>query len=371
MAISTLILFAAGFGLLVIGAEALVRGSAQLAVIIGISPIVIGLTVVALGTSAPEVAVTVQSALAGQSDLALGNVVGSNIANVLLVLGLSALAAPLIVAQRLVRLEVPLLIGVSALLLLLGVDGVIGRLDGALLTLSGIAYIMWTIRQSRAESRDIEEEYAKEYGAGQAPLKRRWAIYVGLALVGLGLLALGARWLVNSAVAIAEALGVSELIIGLTIVAVGTSLPEAATSVVASLRGERDIAVDNVVGSNLLNLLWVLGLSSSIASNGINVAPAALNFDIPVMIAVAVACLPIFFRGYVIARWEGALFFGYYLAYTAYLILAATQHEALPTFSAVMLGFVIPLTVVTLLVLLVRTVRTNRRARRSRVGANG
>jgi cation:H+ antiporter len=167
----------------------------------------------------------------------------------------------------------------------------------------------------------------------------------------------GAQWLVEGAVAIARLLGVSELIIGLTIVAVGTSLPELATSVVAAIRRERDIAVGNAIGSNIFNILSVLGLTALVAPNGVAVSPAALNFDLPVMIAVAVACLPVFFNSYRIERWEGVMFLGYYVAYTAYLALAATEHEALPLFSSVMLWFVIPLTAVTLLVVTVRTLR--------------
>jgi cation:H+ antiporter len=170
-------------------------------------------------------------------------------------------------------------------------------------------------------------------------------------------LVLGARWLVNAAVATATALGVSELVIGLTIVAGGTSLPEVATSVLASIRGERDIAVGNVVGSNLFNLLAVLGLGSLIAPQGIAVAPGALTFDMPVMIAVAVGTLPVFFTGYVIARWEGAVFLAYYLAYTAYLVLDATEHAALPAFGAAMAWFALPLTALTLTVVVLRARR--------------
>ncbi len=174
---------------------------------------------------------------------------------------------------------------------------------------------------------------------------------------GLALLVLGSRWLVEGAVALAQVLGVSELVIGLTVIAAGTSLPEVATSVVASIRGERDIAVGNVIGSCLFNVLAVLGLSSVFSADGILVAAAALRFDIPVMIAVSVACLPIFFTGYQIARWEGALFLAYFAGYTLYLILGAGQHDALPAFSAVMGMFVLPLTAVTLAVLAIRAHR--------------
>lgn len=350
----TLTLFALGFVLLIGGAEWLVRGSSRLAAQFGISPLVIGLTVVAFGTSAPELAVSLQSTMAGQPDLAMGNVVGSNICNILLILGLAALAAPLVVQQQLLRQDVPLMIGVSILLYVLVLDGSVGRLDGALLFAGIIGYVVFSIVQSRRETnRQVQEEYANEYGtkpdSGSVPRN------LALVVIGLVLLGLGARWLVDGAVLIARLLGMSELIIGLTVIAVGTSLPEIAASVVASLRGERDIAVGNAIGSNLFNIMAVLGLTGLVAPEGIAVSPAALNFDLPVMIAVAVACLPIFITGYRIDRWEGGLFIGYYAAYLAYLVLDATGHDALDTYSSVMLLFVIPLTVLTLLILLWRS----------------
>ena len=169
-------------------------------------------------------------------------------------------------------------------------------------------------------------------------------------VAGLALLVLGSRWLVNGAVAFAQALGVSELVIGLTVVAAGTSLPEVATSILAAFRGERDIAVGNVVGSNIFNILAVLGLAGLVAPSGLPAPAALLRFDLPVMVAVAIACLPIFASGATIARWEGALFLFYFAAYTAYVVLAAQQHDALPAFSAAMEAFVLPLTAVTLAV---------------------
>ncbi len=349
----TAVLFLAGLGLLVRGAELLVRGASRLGAALGISPLVIGLTVVGYCTSAPELAVSVKAALSGQADIALGNVVGSNIFNVLFILGGSALIAPLVVSQQLIRVDVPLMIGTSALVYLMGLSGRITRLEGASLFVLALAYTAFAIRQSRKESREVREEYDQHYGA------TRGSVAVNLALVGggLALLVLGARWLVNGALAFAQVLGVSELVIGLTIVAAGTSLPEVATSFVAAARGERDIAVGNVVGSNIFNVVIVLGLSAVVSPTGVAVSPAALRFDVPVMIAVAVACLPIFASGYVIARWEGALFFVYYVAYTAYLALESQRHDALPAFSRTMLFFVIPLTVVTLAVVALRSAR--------------
>jgi len=350
---STVVLFALGLVLLVLGADLLVKGSSRLAASFGISPLVIGLTVVAFGTSAPEMAVSVKAALAGQADIALGNVVGSNIFNVLFILGGAALITPLLVQAQLVRLDVPLMIGVSGVLYLMAGDGRLSRTEGALLVAGALAYTGYAAAQSRKESAAVQEEYGQEYGDRRKP---PWLDLVFIA-GGLGLLVLGARWLVEGAVTFAQSLGVSELVIGLTIVAAGTSLPEVAASFVAAARGERDIAVGNVIGSNLFNILWVLGLATAISPTGVAVSEPALRFDIPVMLAVAAACLPIFLTGHLIARWEGALFLAYYAAYTLYLVLSAQAHDLLPYYSAVMLGFVLPLTAVTLALTLYRHFR--------------
>lgn len=363
MDIVTIALFILGLALLIVGAEGLVRGASRMALGLGISPLVVGLTVVAFGTSAPELAVSIQSALAGPSgaDVALGNVVGSNIANVLLILGISAAITPLVVQQQLIRLDVPLMIGASLLVFVMAMDGVISRIDGLLLFSGIVIYTVFAIRQSRKESAEVQQEYSAEFDTGKPQSLSDWIKNMLLLVGGLALLVLGARWLVDGAISFARMFGVSELVIGLTIVAIGTSLPEIATSIIAALRGERDIAVGNVVGSNLFNLLSVLGLSSIVAPAGVNVAPAALNFDLPVMLAVAVACLPIFFTGRLIARWEGWLFLGYYVVYTLYLVLAASQHDILPAFSNVMGLFVLPLTAITLVILAWRALRSERR----------
>jgi cation:H+ antiporter len=351
---STPVLLLAGTVLLIAGAELLVKGASRIAGALGISPLVIGLTVVAFGTSAPEFAVTAGAAWTGQADLALGNVVGSNIFNILFILGVSALVAPLVVSQQLVRLDVPLMIGVSIVVAVLALDGRIGRIDGLALFTGILIYTAFLIRQSRRESAAIRAEYDEAFGATGPP---SWGPNLAFLAVGLILLALGARWLVAGAVATAQAFGVSELVIGLTVVAAGTSLPEVATSVLASLRGERDIAVGNVVGSNLFNLLGVLGFGGLIARSGIPVSTGALTFDVPVMIAAAIVALPIFFTGYRIARWEGALLLGFYVAYAARLVLVAADHAVRPQFDAAMLYFVIPLTAVTLVVLVSRALR--------------
>jgi len=347
----TIILFVMGLGLLIAGAEALVKGASRLAAAVGISPLVIGLTVVAFGTSAPELAVSVFSSLNGQADIAVGNVVGSNIFNVLFILGASALITPLVVSQQLVRLDVPIMIGVSVVAFLLGLDGVIGRLEGLILFAGIVAYTIFLVIHSRKEKNEqVQEEYEREFG--KKPQSRAGALLnLGLIAGGLVMLVIGSRWLVNGAVAIAR----------LTGVAAGTSLPEVATSIVASVRGERDIAVGNVVGSNIFNILSVLGLSAAVAPAGLRVPPSIEAFDALVMVAVAVACLPIFFTGWEIRRWEGALFLGYYAAYTAYLVLSATGDAGLPAFSNAMAWFVFPLTALVLAVSLLRDLRARHR----------
>ncbi|MFZ9885967.1 MAG: calcium/sodium antiporter [Myxococcota bacterium] len=349
------VMFALGVVFLVGGAELLVRGASRLAVAFGMSPLVIGLTIVAFGTSAPELAVSVQGAVSGSAGVALGNVVGSNIANILLILGLAALIVPLTVDQQLIRWDVPLLIAASAVAFAMGVfDGGLGRVDGSLLFVAGLAYIAFAVRQSRRETKAVAAEYqeALEHTEGLQPGEPapRPAVNVLFVLAGLGLLVVGARWLVDAAIEVAKWFGLSELVIGLTVVAVGTSLPEIATSITAALRGERDIAVGNAIGSNIMNLVLVLGPTAVLAPAGVPVPASALAFDMPVMIAVAVGALPIFFSGHRIARWEGVLFLAMYAAYLTYVALSAQGSPLAVDFKVAMLWFVLPLVGVTVLV---------------------
>ncbi len=350
----TLGMFIAGLVALVAGAELLVRGASKLALSFGISPLVVGLTIVAFGTSAPEVAVSVGAVLDGKTDIAIGNVVGSNIFNVLFILGISALITPLVVNIQLIRQEVPIMLGSSLLLLALMLDGNLSAIDGAMLFALLVAYTVFLVVQSRKETQAAKDEYAAEVqpaaaGSWDSKLPAQLLLIVG----GLAMLVVGSQWLVDAAVVFAKAMGVSDLVIGLTIVAAGTSMPEVATSITAAIKGERDIAVGNVVGSNTFNILGCLGLSGMVSGSMGLVAPEALmNFDIWVMLAVALACIPVFMTGREIARWEGAVFLLYYAAYVAYLILAAQQHAALGTYSSVMMSFVVPLTVITLVVVL-------------------
>ena len=350
MALTTFLILVGGLILLVIGAELLVKGASNLAGILRISPLIIGLTVVAYGTGAPEMAVSIMSSFSGQTDIAVGNVIGSNIFNILLILGLSALVTPLVVARQIIRSDVPIMIGVSVLLLVFGLDGEISRVDGTILFIGGIVYTLSLIYQSRRQNDSGDhDEFAEKYSFSGRSSPLIWLKNVLFIVGGSVLLVIGSRYLIESATTIARALGVSELVIGLTIVSIGTSLPELATSVMASIRGERDIAVGNVLGSNIFNILAVLGIAGIVAPEGIIVSEAAIEFSVPVAVAVAFACLPIFYSGSRITRWEGLLFTFYYFAYTGYLILDATNHDSLPLYSTVMLFFVIPLTVITLI----------------------
>ena len=356
----TTLLFIAGLAALVFGSSLLVQGASKLALSLGVSPLVVGLTIVAFGTSAPEVAVSVGAALDGRVDIAIGNVVGSNIFNVLFILGVSALIVPLIVHVQLIRQEVPIMIGASILLIVLTLfDGVLSRADGVLLFSLLMAYVVFLVVQARRQTRAANDEFAATMPA-HGGWNRHWAVQVLLIIAGLALLVLGSNWLVSSAIVFAKALGISDAVIGLTIVSIGTSLPEVATSIAAAVRGERDIAVGNVVGSNTFNILGCLGLASMVAPGGLPVATSMLNFDMWVMLAAAVACLPVFIRARVISRWEGGVFLMYYVSYSTFVVMAAKQYPALPHFALAMLWFVIPLTVLTMLVVLVHTQRKGR-----------
>lgn len=355
----TLIYLLAGLLLLALGAESLIRGAAQIAERLGISSLVIGLTVVAFGTSAPELAVSVQASLSGSGDIAVGNVIGSNIANILLILGLAALLAPLMVARQLIRLDVPVMVAAGALTLVLAWDGRISRGDGCMLLAGMLLYALFLLMAGKRQQRlALNGRAESERGPASAP--GGWLRHIFLVLMGLGLLVLGSQLLIEGAISLARALGLSELVIGLTVVAVGTSLPELATSLLALYRGERGIAVGNVVGSCVLNLLLVLGASAVVVLEGLSISPNALAFDLPVMFAVFVACIPIFFTGYRINRWEGALLLGYYLAYTLYLAMLSTGLPAIELLRHVMIWYVMPITGITLAVASLRAWKVQR-----------
>lgn len=317
----TVLLLAGGLVLLTAGASLLVRGAASLALRLGLTPLVIGLTVVAFGTSAPELVVSVQAALAGSGGIAVGNVVGSNIANVGLILALAALIRPVAVDRLLLRRDVPLMIGVSLIAAAMLWDGRLGRMEGTGLIVGLVAYIVWSIRAARAETAAAAAAVAAAH-ADSIPAQPEGAVWRDLLLVaaGLGALVYGADLLVGAAVVLATAARISPDIIGLTVVAVGTSLPEMATSVVAAVRGQSEIAAGNVVGSNLFNLLGILGTAAVVKPLH---APGLEVLDFAVMVAFAVAALVLMATRRRLVWWEGAVLLAGYVGYVGYL---ATQH---------------------------------------------
>ena len=354
MSAADVLLLLAGLALLVAGAELLVRGAASAALALGISPLVIGLTVVSFGTSAPELVTGIMAAARAEPGIVIGNVVGSNIFNVLVILGLAAVIAPLTVDRQLVRVDVPVMVALSFVAWGMAAGGTLARWEGALLVAGLVAYLLVTVRASRRAAPELEEKISDGLPVGKAP--RTLVKDVIFVAAGLGLLVWGAAWLVRGASALAKGFGVSELVIGLTVVAAGTSLPELATSVVAALRGHTDIAVGNVVGSNIFNLLAVLGTSSMVASGGISVSPTALGFDFPLMLLVAVACLPVFLSAAKVERWEGVLFLGVYAGYLVWR-LAMAGAASPPSLALVLVTFGVPLVGLTCLPLVRRRLR--------------
>lgn len=346
MSPSIVLMFVGGLVALVLGAGWLVRGAAKFALSAGVSPLVVGLTVVAFGTSAPEMAVSAGAALDGKVDIAIGNVVGSNILNVLLILGASALIAPLLVHLQLIRQEVPIMIAASVALLVMVSDGVLSNGESALLLIALVIYTVLLVWQSRRQG-PSSDAGLDEIDAGST-WDRHWLAQVALIVAGLAALVAGSNLLVEAAVSTARYFGVSDMVIALTIVALGTSLPELATSVTAAWKGQRDIAVGKIVGSNTFNILGCLGVSGVLSGSGLVVAESVVHFDVWVMLAVALACWPIFITGREIGRWKGVVMLVYYIAYTAYLILASQAPQALSKFSGLMWYGVVPLTVIAL-----------------------
>jgi cation:H+ antiporter len=371
-----------GLVLLVAGGELLVRGASGLATRIGMSSLVVGLTVVAFATSAPELAVTLGAVMGGEPGLAVGNVVGSNIANVLMILGISAIILPLLVKVQLVRVDIPFMAAFSILFLLLAIDGGFSRVDGLILLVLLVLYIAVAIILSR---RDGHVDDLRGPGASIATasagrvgqtartsgdtmteavedVEARGSIGrdLVLVLIGVVLLVVGANILVKGATGIATAFGVSDLIVGLTVVAIGTSLPELATSIVAVRRGQRDLAVGNVVGSNIFNIGAVAGMAAMISPTGLPVPESALALDIPLMIAASVVLLPLAFTGSVIARWEGGLLVALYVSYLLYTVLAAAERPILQGFTTVMLWFITPLVVLTVISTVVHEISRRR-----------
>lgn len=355
----TWVMLCVGLVLLVVGADTLVKGAARLASSFGVPSLVIGLTVVAFGTSAPELAVSVKAAYSGQAELAIANAVGSNIFNVLLILGLSAVIVPLVISKQLIRQDVPIMVAASALTFWMVQDGEISRLEASILFAGLLAYVAFLFYQGKAQGAEVPgDDDVAEMLKEQKPLWQNLLLVVG----GLVLLVLGARWLVQSAVELATAWGVNEAVIGLTIIAAGTSLPEVVTSVVASIRGERDIAVGNVVGSNIFNILCVLGLSGLVSPTPLLAGEQMIALDIPVMVAVALLCVPFFFAGAILNRIEGVLFLLCYVAYTWYLVAMALKLDYLPTLQQAVMYGLIPVVIFYVVVSLAHDLRQRLKA---------
>ncbi|WP_028317146.1 calcium/sodium antiporter [Desulfobulbus elongatus] len=316
-------LFLAGLVLLGIGAEMVVRGASRLAASLGVSPLVLGLTVVAIGTSMPELVVGITASWQGSGVLAVGNIAGTNLFNILFILGLSALLQPLPLHLRVLKLDLPIMIVAATLMTVMAWDGVLTRLEGGLLLSIAIPYTVAVILMSRAEMQSVQAEFSDLYGA--TPELRRAVVqtrvkYAGILAAGMGLTVLGADWLVDGAIDIARSLGISEALIGLTIVAIGTSAPELATTVVATLKGDRDVAVGNLLGSSIYNILVILGLTCLVSPDGLPVERQLLLVDIPLMAGVAFLCLPVFATGKRVSRGEGGAFVAVYAAYMSWLL---------------------------------------------------
>ena len=338
-----------GLVLLIAGAELLVRCAVRMAANLKVRPLLIGLTVVALGSSAPQLTVSLQAALSDSTDIAVGSVIGSNIFNILVTLGLSALIIPLRVSRQLVRLDIPLMILASGLVFALALNKQLDRLDGVILLAGLLIYLALLLRQSR---------HSGHHHNNHDLPRTSWLHNILLMLSALALLGLAGHLLLGAAVTVATELGLSERIIGLTIIAVSTSLPELATSLIAALRGQREIAVGNVIGSNVFNLLGVLGLTALVAPAPLSVSPNALAFDLPVMLGVAALCLPVFYTGYRVTRAEGLLFLGLYLAYGLHVVSFTTGMPLAGKLEHLMLFYVLP---ALLLFLLFSTLRAWRR----------
>jgi cation:H+ antiporter len=325
---TTVLLIVGGLAALLVGAELLVRGGTGLASLLGIRPMVIGLTVVSLGTSVPELAVGIDAALSGSPGLAVGNIVGTNLVNILLILGVSALLVPVVFQRRTLRFDLPAMTAAALALYLLSLDGTLSRPDGVLLLVGAAAYTWALLRISRRETADISSDMTVEttdgVGAVTANGDHRPVRDAVALLTGLLLIVLGAELLVEGAVSVAQSLGVTEAVIGLTVVAIGTSAPELVTTLVSTLRGERDIAIGNLLGSSIYNIAFVLGLTVIVAPGGVPVPAEVLSADLVLLVLVAVATVPVFVSGARITRAEGALFVATYLGYLVWLLLART-----------------------------------------------
>lgn len=317
--------FILGLGLLVLGAELVVRGASRVAILLGVSPMVIGLTIVSVGTSAPELAVGIVAGGQGKGGLAVGNIAGTNVLNLLFILGLSALLKPLPLHLQIFKLELPVIVFAATLMTILAWDGVLSALDGGVMLAAGILYTGALITITRRAPPQAKKEFHEEYNPSVvAPARPSWLAqlrYWAMLVFGIGLTVLGAEWLVRGAVDIARAMQVSETLIGLTIVAIGTSAPELVTTIISTIKDDRDVAVGNLLGSSIYNILVILSIPCLIAPGGLPVERDLLWCDLPLMAAVAIGAIPIFITGKKVSRFEGGLGIAIYLGYLAWLIV--------------------------------------------------
>ncbi len=323
MTIHPSLIFLGGLVIITLGAEFLLRGASTMAAMLGIRPIIIGLTVVSIGTSLPELAVGITAVSEGKGALAIGNIAGTNVLNILFILGLSAALRPLPLQMRTMRLNVIVMIMTAILLIVMSLDGLLSRLEGIIMVACSVLYILIVIRASSKETASVRKEFAEEFSPVVLVEKRGWKVW-GLNIIfllgGMALTMLGANLLVSGATSIAEAMGVSDAVIGLTIVAIGTSAPELATTIVATIRNDRDVAIGNLIGSSISNVLVILGFTCVAAADGVDVSKDILWFDLPLAAAVAIVCYPVFRSGSRVSRFEGILFVTAYLVYLFTLV---------------------------------------------------
>lgn len=324
--IEAALLIAIGLAMLVLGAELVVRGATRLAVALGVKPLVLGITVVAVGTSAPELAVGITASIQGSGSLAVGNIAGTNVFNILFILGLSSMVKPLPLHAQILKLELPMTLVAALLMIVLAWDGNLSQMDGLLLCMAGIIYTWILIRISHEKTETIHKSVDEAFDTSVIlRVKKLVKTKVGYSLfllIGIAASVLGAYWLVDGSVHIAMSLGVSEGIIGLTIIAVGTSAPELVTTIISTIRGDRDVAIGNLLGSSIYNIVAILGLTCLVSEDGLPVERDLLLVDIPLMVCVALACVPVFISGRQISRAEGATGVFAYVTYMGWLIFA-------------------------------------------------
>ena len=312
----------AGLAVLVLGAELLTRGAVSVAQKLRIAPIIIGITIVAVGTSAPELAVGIDAGLMGNGALAVGNIAGTNTVNLLLIFGLSALIRPLALPADTIRLDLPAIMAAGILMLVLSLDGVLSRSDGVILVLAGIIYTGMVLHSARNASRQVRSEYASECGtvADKPDQAKATLTSVAQLAVGIGLVVVAAEWFVFGAVELARLWEVSDAFIGLTVVAIGTSAPELVTTIISTIRGNRDVAIGNLLGSSIYNICIILGLTCIVPAAGLPVTQELISVDIPIMVMVAIVCAPVFLSGRQVSRLEGGIFVAAYAGYLGVLL---------------------------------------------------